>query len=65
MISEAKTKEKLSDGAEIQKRGNENDMTVTTGIDPIPGPVKERPGITYERIQNLFDPYVAGIAVRP
>ena len=24
-----------------------------------------RPGITSERIQNLFDPYVTGIAVRP
>lgn len=24
-----------------------------------------RPGITSERIQNIFDPYVTGIAVRP
>ena len=24
-----------------------------------------RPGITSERIQNLFDPYVTGIAIRP
>ena len=27
--------------------------------------VQTRPGITYERIANLFDPYVTGICVRP
>eukprot|EP00596_Hydrurales_sp_CCMP1899_P006850 CAMPEP_0119043518 /NCGR_PEP_ID=MMETSP1177-20130426/22906_1 /TAXON_ID=2985 /ORGANISM="Ochromonas sp, Strain CCMP1899" /LENGTH=392 /DNA_ID=CAMNT_0007011773 /DNA_START=152 /DNA_END=1330 /DNA_ORIENTATION=- len=25
----------------------------------------DRPGISFERIQNIFDPYVTGIAVRP
>ena len=30
-----------------------------------PGAMQTRPGITYERISNLFDPYVTGICVRP
>jgi SAM-dependent methyltransferase len=29
------------------------------------GAVQTRPGISYERISNLFDPYVTGICVRP
>lgn len=34
---------------------------------PIPFSLKSasRPGITSERIRNIFDPYVTGIAVRP
>ena len=27
--------------------------------------LKERPGISYQRDQNLLDPFVTGIAVRP
>ena len=27
--------------------------------------LKERPGISFERVSNLFDPFVTGIAVRP
>lgn len=34
---------------------------------PLPFSLKSasRPGITSERIQNIFDPYITGIAVRP
>jgi hypothetical protein len=42
----------------------------TPGSTPQPAPLltlksASRPGITSERIQNIFDPYVTGIAVRP
>jgi hypothetical protein len=42
----------------------------TPGSTPLPAPLltlksASRPGITSERIQNIFDPYVTGIAVRP
>ena len=30
-----------------------------------PEAMQTRPGISYERISNLFDPYVTGICVRP
>jgi len=31
----------------------------------VPAAAVTRPGISYERLANLFDPYVTGIAVRP
>ena len=42
----------------------------TPGSTPLSAPLltlksASRPGITSERIQNIFDPYVTGIAVRP
>jgi hypothetical protein len=42
----------------------------TPGSTPQPAPLltlksASRPGITSERIPNIFDPYVTGIAVRP
>ena len=34
-------------------------------IEPAPAKAVSRPGISYERLANLVDPYVTGIAVRP
>lgn len=36
----------------------------TSSTEPIGAP-KVRPGITFEKIQNIFDSYVTGIAIRP
>ena len=46
--------------------GGETDTDGQTN-NPKPFSLKSasRPGITFERIQNIFDPYVTGIAVRP
>ena len=41
---------------------------VTVDVDEAvqqPEAMQTRPGISYERISNLFDPYVTGICVRP
>ena len=59
-------------GEEVENEGEEvaSETLPTTADTPGPTPVltlksASRPGITSERIQNLFDPYVTGIAVRP
>ena len=43
----------------------ENDSERTVSAVPFSLKSANRPGITFERIPNFFDPYVTGIAVRP
>jgi hypothetical protein len=56
---------------ELGELASETPSTADTpGSAPQPAPLltlksASRPGITSERIPNLFDPYVTGIAVRP
>ena len=55
---------------EKDKTDTDDDSTTsssTSSSEPFPASLKSasRPGITSERIQNIFDPYVTGIAVRP
>lgn len=54
------------DTVDIVEEANEDDTAVDEekAIEE-PGNVQTRPGISYERISNLFDPYVTGICVRP
>lgn len=58
--------------AEGEVEGEAEVEVSAVGVDEkqsVPPPLSlksaSRPGITSERIQNIFDPYVTGIAVRP
>ena len=58
------------EGEKVGETEEEQEKEMTdTDDSSAPPPVSlksaSRPGITSERIQNLFDPYVTGIAVRP
>jgi len=47
------------------EEANEDDAVDEEIVVEQSGNVQTRPGISYERISNLFDPYVTGICVRP
>ena len=47
------------------EEANEDDIVEEETAVEQSGVVQTRPGISYERISNLFDPYVTGICVRP
>ena len=62
--------EVVEEGEKVGETEEEQEKEMTdTDDSSAPPPVSlksaSRPGITSERIQNLFDPYVTGIAVRP
>ena len=62
--------EVVEEGEKVGETEEEQEKVMTdTDDSSAPPPVSlksaSRPGITSERIQNLFDPYVTGIAVRP
>ena len=61
--------EKEGETEEEEKKADSDDSTTSSSTsisDPFPTlKSASRPGITSERIQNIFDPYVTGIAVRP
>ena len=44
---------------------NNNDKNIVGEPEKLRKEIRERPGISHQRDQNLLDPYVTGIAVRP
>ena len=59
MLSSSKST--IDEGNETQPDSSNEEQLVAEKSDE----VKERPGISYQRDQNLLDPFVTGIAVRP
>lgn len=63
-ILTAESKEKIVEVKLLNIETGVSTPVETSSTEPIGAP-KVRPGITFEKIQNIFDSYVTGIAIRP
>jgi len=53
------------DNVDSAEQGAGDSGSAEEAGESVPAAAVTRPGISYERLANLFDPYVTGIAVRP